>query len=86
MSLRHAQSGNAGDNQFNRDLAKKTAILLRFKEILLRKEEEFLNDDNYGIDEAGAGGHGEENENILVGSQKLGSAGSELLLRQESAL
>ena len=55
VSLRHAQNGNAGDNQFNRDLAKKTAILLRFREILLRKEEEFLDDDNYGIDEAGAG-------------------------------
>ena len=41
VPLRHAQSGNAGDDHFNRDLAKKTAILLRFKEILLRKEEEF---------------------------------------------
>ena len=40
VPLRQAQNGNAGDNQFNRDLAKKTAILLRFKEILLRKEEE----------------------------------------------
>ena len=55
VSLRHAQNGNAGDNQFNRDLAKKTAILLRFREILLRKEEDFLDDDNYGTDEAGAG-------------------------------
>ena len=40
VPLQQAQNGNAGDNQFNRDLAKKTAILLRFKEILLRKEEE----------------------------------------------
>jgi hypothetical protein len=40
VPLQKAQNGNAGDNQFNRDLAKKTAILLRFKEILLRKEEE----------------------------------------------
>ena len=55
VSFRHAQNGNAGDNQFNRDLAKKTAILLRFREILLRKEEDFLDDDNYGTDEAGAG-------------------------------
>ena len=49
VPLRHAQSGNAGDDHFNRDLAKKTAILLRFKEILLRKEEEFsrgCNDEN----------------------------------------
>ncbi|CAL6331085.1 unnamed protein product [Bathycoccus prasinos] len=49
VPLRHAQNGNAGDDHFNRDLAKKTAILLRFKEILLRKEEEFsrgCNDEN----------------------------------------
>jgi hypothetical protein len=49
VPLRHAQNGNAGDDHFNRDLAKKTAILLRFKEILFRKEEEFrrgCNDEN----------------------------------------
>ena len=71
MSLRHAQNGNAGDNQFNRDLAKKTAILLRFREILLRKEEEFLNDDNYGIDEAGAGDATERRTKTSSSAQNL---------------
>jgi serine/threonine protein kinase len=59
VPLRQAQNGNAGDNQFNRDLAKKTAILLRFKEILLRKEEEI----------SGGGGDDDDDDDDYKGEE-----------------